>query len=59
MSILDDIAKAWGWIGLRPKNVLLQNEFGNVIVQADDGQVWWICPETPGSGVIALDAFAF
>ncbi len=44
-NILDVILQAWGWTGLEPQKVLMQNLFGNLIVEAIDGHVWRICPE--------------
>lgn len=59
MSILDDIATAWGWTGLRPVKLALQNDFGNLIVEAEDGRFWRICPENPDCIVVADDSMVF
>jgi len=55
MQILQRIADAWGWRGVRPRALVMQNEFGNVIFADDEGQYWRICPEELSCEVIAAD----
>jgi hypothetical protein len=55
MQMLDEIANAWGWRGLRPRSVVMQNEFGNVIFTDQDGQYWRICPEELSCEIVAAD----
>ena len=45
MELCDAVASAWEWKGLVPERIVDQNDFGNVIVAACDGQYWRICPE--------------
>ena len=45
MDLVEIIGDSWGFTGLEPKSILDVNDFGNVIVESDDGQVWHICPE--------------
>lgn len=49
----DQIRDAWGWTGLRPKDVIETNAFGNMIVKDDHGTYWRICPEDLSCTVIA------
>jgi hypothetical protein len=59
MDILDEIASAWGWMGVRPREIIMQNAFGNVIFTDEDGQYWRICPEELSCEVIATDGEQF
>ena len=59
MHILDEIADAWGWRGVRPRALVMQNEFGNVIFTDDDGQYWRICPEELSCEVVATNGEDF
>jgi hypothetical protein len=59
MRILNEIATAWGWKGVRPRAVIMQNAFGNVIFTDDEGQYWRICPEDLSCNVIAVDSEGF
>jgi hypothetical protein len=56
--MLDTIADAWGWKGVRPRALVMQNAFGNVIF-TDDGQYWRICPEELSSTVVATNGEEF
>jgi hypothetical protein len=53
MKIIDEIADAWGWRGVRPQALVMQNEFGNVIFTNQDGQYWRICPEELACEIVA------
>src|SRR5579872_7332611 len=55
MQILDEIANAWGWRGMRPRSVVMQNEFGNLIFTDQDGQYWRICPEELSCEIVAAN----
>jgi hypothetical protein len=55
MHILDEIADAWGWRGVRPGALVMQNEFGNMIFTDEDGQYWRICPEELSCAVVAIN----
>jgi hypothetical protein len=55
MHILDEIADAWGWRGVRPRALVMQNEFGNVIFTDQDGQYWRICPEELSCEDVAIN----
>ena len=55
MPILDAIADAWGWRGVRPRALVMQNEFGNVIFTDEDGRYWRICPEELRCEVVAIN----
>ena len=60
MQILQRIADDWGWRGVRPRALVMQNEFGNVIFTDDEEQYWRICPEELSCEVVAAgkDDFA-
>jgi hypothetical protein len=59
MRILDEIASGWGWKGVRPCAIIMQNAFGNVIFTDDEGRYWRICPEDLSCDVIAADSERF
>jgi hypothetical protein len=59
MRILNEIATAWGWKGVRPRAVIMQNAFGNVIFTDDEGRYWRVCPEDLSCDVIAADGQRF
>ena len=53
MSIIEEIASAWGWAGIQPEEVVGENDFGNLIVKDVAGKYWRICPEDVYCEVIA------
>jgi hypothetical protein len=59
MRILDVIADAWSWKGVRPRALVIQNAFGNVIFADEDGQYWRICPEELSCELVAADTEEF
>lgn len=58
-KIIDTVSAAWGWTGLKPKDVIAQNHFGNIIVEAQDGKYWRICPEELSCEVVAESVAEF
>jgi hypothetical protein len=59
MRILDEIADAWAWKGVRPRALVMQNAFGNVIFTDEGGQYWRICPEALSCEVVATNGEEF
>lgn len=55
MSLVDEIREHWGWIGLKPTEVVGENEFGNLIIKDEDGRYWRLCPEECSCTVIAAN----
>jgi hypothetical protein len=55
MELLAEIDNAWGWIGLKPAQIVGDNDFGNLIVKDEDGRYWRICPEDLYCRVVAND----
>jgi hypothetical protein len=53
MNIIEAIASSWGWTGIRPIEVVGENNFGNLIVKDVVGMYWRICPEDVYCEVIA------
>jgi len=43
--MIDQINKAWNWIGFNATEIIRTNEFGNVIFKTDKNDYWRICPE--------------
>lgn len=54
-NLIWDINLAWGWTGLDAVEVLDENEFGNLVIQAADGRYWRLRPEELSCTVIADD----
>ena len=52
-DLLEVLRTTWGWTGIDPKEVVLQNEFGNLIVRDAGNQFWRICPEDIYCEVVA------
>jgi hypothetical protein len=53
MNILNEIKGAWSWVGLDPEEVVIENEFGNLIVKDTSDKFWRLCPEDVYCEVIA------
>jgi hypothetical protein len=49
------IERAWGWTGIRPAEVVGENDFGNLMVRDTEGRYWRICPEDLYCKVVADD----
>jgi hypothetical protein len=43
--MLTTINKAWDWIGVKAKEIINVNDFGNVIFKSQENEFWRICPE--------------
>jgi hypothetical protein len=53
MNVLPEIESAWSWTGLRPAEIVGENDFGNLIVKDVDGRYWRLCPEEPSCRIVA------
>ena len=53
MNILNEIRDAWNWVGLEPEEVVIENEFGNLVVKDTSNKFWRLCPEDVYCEVIA------
>ena len=53
MSIIDEVIKSWGWTGIKPVELVAENEFGNLILKDADDKFWRLCPEDVYCEVIA------
>lgn len=54
-KIVQEISNSWGWTGIRPIEVVRENEFGNLIIKDTQGAYWRLCPEDVYCRVIALN----
>ncbi|MGB3465370.1 MAG: T6SS immunity protein Tdi1 domain-containing protein [Cyclobacteriaceae bacterium] len=57
--MIDVINTAWGWTALKPKEILYENDFGNLLIEDNEGKFWRICPEELSCKVIAEDQESF
>jgi len=53
MDILHEIKDAWGWVGIDPQEIVVENEFGNLIVKDSKNRFWRLCPEDVYCEVVA------
>lgn len=53
MELLTSISESWGWIGIKPMQVVGDNSFGNLIIKDDAGLYWRLCPEDLYCEVVA------
>ncbi len=51
--MLNEIRDAWGWVGIEPEQIVIENEFGNLIVKDIHDKFWRICPEDVYCEVVA------
>ncbi|CAJ0896662.1 T6SS immunity protein Tdi1 domain-containing protein [Ralstonia flatus] len=59
MQILETVQSAWGWTGIKPAELIDENDFGNLIIKDVHGQYWRLCPEDSYCEVVAADQPAF
>ena len=55
MKIIKEIQQAWGWNGIKPLEVVGENDFGNLIIKDTSNKFWRLCPEDLYCEVIAQD----
>jgi len=55
MKLTQSIEHAWSWSGIKPEEVVGENDFGNLMVRDERGMYWRICPEDLSCKVVADD----
>jgi hypothetical protein len=45
MDIIKEIKESWSWVGIEPKEIVGQNDFGNLIIKDAYNKYWRLCPE--------------
>ena len=53
MNLISEIRNAWGWVGIRPLEVVGENNFGNLIIKDEDAKYWRLCPEDVYCKIVA------
>ena len=53
MELIAIVENAWSWAGLRPAQVVGDNDFGNLMVKDRAGSYWRLCPEDLYCKVVA------
>lgn len=53
MELIAIVEDAWGWTGLKPDQIVGDNDFGNLIIKDRSGHYWRLCPEDLSCTVIA------
>lgn len=55
MSLVEEIRQHWGWVGIKPIEVVGENDLGNFIIKDEDGKYWRLCPEDCYCKIIAAN----
>jgi hypothetical protein len=53
MQLLDEVRRAWGWVGIESVELIDDDDFGNLILKDVRGQYWRLCPEDLYCEVVA------
>ena len=53
MELIAIVEGAWGWTGLKPQQIVGDNDFGNLMIKDLNGRYWRLCPEDLYCKVIA------
>jgi hypothetical protein len=53
MELIAIVEDAWGWTGLKPDQIVGDNDFGNLMIKDQSGHYWRLCPEGLSCKVIA------
>jgi hypothetical protein len=53
MELIATIEEAWGWVGIKPAQIVGDNDFGNLLIKDMAGQYWRLCPEDLYCKVVA------
>lgn len=53
MNVLELVIEHWAWSGIKPDELVVSNDFGNLILKDDDDKFWRLCPEDVYCKVVA------
>jgi hypothetical protein len=53
MSLVEEIQQSWGWMGIKPMEIVGENDFGNLMVKDEEGKYWRLRPEDLSCKVVA------
>lgn len=53
MELIAVVEDAWGWTGLKPAEIVGDNDFGNLMIKDQIGCYWRLCPEDLYCKVVA------
>lgn len=59
MELTAIVEAAWSWTGIKPDQIIRDNDFGNLIIKDQSGRYWRLCPEDLYCKVIASSKAAF
>mgnify|MGYP000742613821 CR=1 FL=1 len=59
MNELEVVAEFWAWSGVEAEELVVSNDFGNMILKDADNKFWRLCPEDVYCAVVAesIDAY--
>ena len=53
MNLLELVSEYWAWSGISPDELVVSNDFGNLIIKDTDDKFWRLCPEDVYCTVVA------
>ncbi|MGO3128497.1 MAG: T6SS immunity protein Tdi1 domain-containing protein [Luteimonas sp.] len=53
MELIAIVEEGWGWTGLKPEQIVGDNDFGNLMIKDQSDRYWRLCPEDLYCKVIA------
>lgn len=59
MNVLELVAEHWAWTGIKPEELVVTNDFGNLILKDGDDKFWRLCPEDVYCTVVAESIEAY
>lgn len=59
MDTLEQVAEHWAWSGVVAVEVVVDNDFGNLILKDADDKFWRLCPEDVYCSVVAESIEAY
>lgn len=59
IEIIKHINDSWSWTGLSATHIIQINDFGNLIIEDKNAQIWRICPEDLSCTIIAENIAEF
>lgn len=53
MNVLELVAEHWAWSGIKAEELVVTNDFGNLILKDGEDKFWRLCPEDVYCTVVA------
>ncbi len=59
MNLLELVNEHWAWSGIDPDELVVSNDFGNLIIKDSDDKFWRLCPEDVYCSIVAESIEAY